>query len=445
MFSQDSDYSEVVQSQDCSIAAHMIQEMALTDSRTGENTATKSPDIHIINNSEHYDVQTDSDTCCEHTNGSLHYGRTRKMLVGSSGKNKQSKIKKMSTAVKQVHFALPGQDPPLKSAVHAKHLNKISRVVVSQTDTQSTYFSDDTNLQATSSKQINLSHTRVYTKLTDGSSNQQGQMRCNTKSTSDLQQNEVQLNVHSKLDRQPNTPCTMPMNENTHEIPNSPNCASNLKKCTCDLPQQTGTKEKQATNSSGSSENMMINESSMEAPKVTCCFLLENPLQMRTTTGHNDQNGKQTESSRAIENPAEMTVSELNNKSGTEQSQNSCDSMIRNKVDSKITVMSRHNCQTVQNTSKSSVTSTNDKQMENSQSLSTLQDFMAESQFSDQFGLTQSMLTQPQEGSFFVFGIKKIWVHSTSEYVPNCELPEGFWMNKTTPFPNDLLKALEDF
>jgi hypothetical protein len=98
----------------------------------------------------------------------------------------------------------------------------------------------------------------------------------------------------------------------------------------------------------------------------------------------------------------------------------------------------------MQNLSKSSVTSTNAKQMENFQSLSVLQDSTADSQYSDQFGLTQSMMTQPEERSF-IFGINKIWLHSASEYVPNHELPEDFWIKKTTPFPKDLLQALDNY
>jgi hypothetical protein len=106
--------------------------------------------------------------------------------------------------------------------------------------------------------------------------------------------------------------------------------------------------------------------------------------------------------------------------------------------------MSSNRIQTVHNSSKSSVTSTSAKQAENFQSQSILQDSAAASQYSDQFGLTLSMMTQPEEGSF-IFGIKKIWLHSASEYVPNNELPEDFWINKTTPFPKDLLQALDNY
>jgi hypothetical protein len=163
-----------------------------------------------------------------------------------------------------------------------------------------------------------------------------------------------------------------------------------------------------------------------------------------TTEGHDDQTGKQMESSSPTENPAEITVSKRNNKTGTEKSQSSVDSKTGNKADSRTTVMSSNRIQTVQNLSKSPVTSTNAKQTQNCQSQSILRDSTAESQYSDQFGLTQSMMTQPEERSF-IFGIKKIWLHSASEYVPNHELPEGFWINKTTPFPEDLLQALDNY
>jgi hypothetical protein len=462
MFSPGSDDSEIIQSEDSSVALHMIQEMTLADDKTvGENSTTKSPEIHNINNSACYDVQTDNDTCWEHTNDSLHHGRTHKALVGSLDKIKQRNTKKFTTTVKQVHFAPSGRELPLQSSVHAEHLTEVSHVVVSQTDTESTYFSNDTNLQVTYSTQIeSLSHTPIHTKLTDGSSNHQTQkqsnakstsnhqiqMQSNAKSTSDPQHNEIQLNAHSKLNRQKNIQSTARMNENTNEISNIPNCASNLKQCTCDLPQLTGTRQKRTTNSSGSSgKNIIMNvQSSMETPDETCSLPFGNPLQMSNTTeGHNDRNGEQMESSKAIENPAEIIVSELNNKRSTEKSQSAVNSIIRHKADSRATVMSSDRSQTVQNVSNSSVTSTNEKQMENVQSLSILQGLTAESQCSDQFGLTQSMLTQ-MEGSF-IFGIKKIWLHSASEYVPNYELPEGFWINKTTPFPKDLLQALEDY
>lgn len=48
-------------------------------------------------------------------------------------------------------------------------------------------------------------------------------------------------------------------------------------------------------------------------------------------------------------------------------------------------------------------------------------------------------MTKPGEGSL-IFGIRKIWLHSASEYVPNPKLPEGFFLNKTTSFPKDLLQ-----
>jgi len=438
-----------MQSQDSSVALQMIQGMTIADGKTvGENSMTKSPEICNINNSACYDVPTDSDTCWKRTNGSLHYGRTHKGLAGSLDKMKQSNTKKFGIVAKQVHFAPSAQNPPLQSVVHAEHLMEVSHVVESQTDTQSTYFSNHTNLQATSSTQTqNLSHTSVYTKLTDGSSNQQIQMQSNAKSTADPQNSEIQLSAHSKLSSQQNIQSRTLMNESITNISSIPNCSSSLQKGTCDLPHPTGTRQKQITNSSGSSGKNMIwkVQSSMGPPDETCPLPSENPLKMSSTTeGHDDQNGKQMESSRPTENPAEIIVSKQNNKTGTEESQSSVDSKTRNKADSRTTVMSSNRSQTEQNLSKSSVTSINAKQTENFQSLSILQDSTAESQYSDQFGLTLSMMTQPEEGSF-IFGIKKICLHSASEYVPNHELPEDFWINKTTPFPKDLLQALDNY
>jgi len=446
MCSQRSDDSDIMQSQDSSVALQMIQEMTIADGKpVGENSMKKSQEICNINNLARYDVPTDSDTCWKRTNGSLHYGRTHKGLAGSLDKMKQSNTKKYGIAVKQVHFAPTAQDPPLQSTVPAEHLMEVSRVVESQTDTQSTYFSNHTNLQAIYSTQTqNLSHTPVYTKLTD---DQQIQMQSNAKSTADPQQSEIQLNVRSKLNSQQNIQSRTLMNESTNEISSIPNCSSSMKKRTCDLPHLTGTRQKQFTDSSGSSGENVIRkvQSGMGPPDETCSLPSENPLKMSSTTErHDDRNGKQMESSRPTENPAEIIVSKQNNKTGTEKSQSSVDSKTRNKADSRTTVMSRNRIQTVQNLSKSSVTSTNTQQTENFQSLSLLQDSTAESQYSDQFGLTLSMMTQPEEGSF-IFGIKKIWLHSASEYVPNCELPEDFWINKTTPFPKDLLQALDNY
>jgi hypothetical protein len=296
------------------------------------------------------------------------------------------------------------------------------------------------NAKSTSNHQIQIQSNAK------SNSNDCIQTKSNATSTSDPQQSEIQLNVHSKQHRQQNIQSTC-INEYTNEISNTPNPASNLKECiTCDLPHLTGTKQEKTTNSSGSStENMIMNaQSSMEPPDGTCSLPLENPLQVSNITeGHNDQNEEQTGRSRAIGNPAEIFVSKLKNKRGTGESPSTVNNKIRQKADSRATAMSSDRSQTVQNVSKSSVTSTHEKQMEGFQSLSILQDLTAESQCSDKFGLTQSMLTQP-EGSF-IFGIKKIWLHSASEYVPNYELPEGFWTNKTTPFPKDLLQALENY
>ena len=449
MFSQHSDDSEIMQSQDSSIALQMIQEMTIADGKTvGESSMTKSQEMCNINNSACYDVPTDNDTCCKHTNGSLHCGRTHKVLASSLDKTKQSNTKKFGTAVKQVHFAPSAQDPPLQSAVRTEHLMEVSHVLESQTDTQSPYFSNHTNLQAPSSTQTqNLSHIPIYSKLTHGSSNHKIQMQSNAKSTADPQHSEIHLNVHSELNTQRNIQSKTFMNESTNDIFSIPNYSSSLKKRTCDLPHLRGTRQKQVTNSSGSSEENVIRkvQSSMEPPDETCSLLSENPLKMSSTTeGHDDQNGKQVESSRPTENPAEIIVSKQNNKTGTEKAQISVNSKTKNKADSKITAMSSNRSQTEQNLSKSSVISTNAKQTENFQSLSILQDSTAESQYSDQFGLTQSMITQPEEGSF-IFGIKKIWLHSASEYVPNHELPEDFWINKTTAFPKDLLQALDNY
>jgi hypothetical protein len=269
-------------------------------------------------------------------------------------------------------------------------------------------------------------------------------MQPNAKCTADPQYSEIQLNVHSELNSQQNIQSRTLTNESTNDISSIPNCSSSLKKRTCDLPHPTGTRQKQIMNSSGSSGEIWKVQSSMGPPDEMCSLPSGNLLKMSSTTeGHDDQNGKQMEISRPTENPAEIIVSKQNNKTGTEKFQSSVDSKTRNEADSRTTVMPSNGIQTVQNLSKSSVASTSAKQSENFQSLSILQDSAAASQYSDQFGLTLSMMTQP-EGSF-IFGIKKIWLHSASEYVPNNELPEDFWINKTTPFPKDLLQALDNY
>jgi hypothetical protein len=50
MFSPCSDDSEIIQSEDFSVALQMIQEMALADGKAnGEDSMTKSPEIYNIN------------------------------------------------------------------------------------------------------------------------------------------------------------------------------------------------------------------------------------------------------------------------------------------------------------------------------------------------------------------------------------------------------------
>jgi hypothetical protein len=162
------------------------------------------------------------------------------------------------------------------------------------------------------------------------------------------------------------------------------------------------------------------------------------------TEGHTNQSGRQTESAAVIKNSAEIIASSLNVRKGTEISQNTIKSQTRHKVESRLKPLSNEGSQTMQNVSKPSVTNSHRKQVENLQSVSTLQKFRSERQCSECFGLTPSLMTQSEEESF-IFGIERIWLHSAPEFAPNCQLPEGFWTNKATPIPEDLLQALENW
>jgi hypothetical protein len=176
-----------------------------------------------------------------------------------------------------------------------------------------------------------------------------------------------------------------------------------------------------------------------------CSSTSEKVLQVTNRTEeHTNQNGRQKESAAVIKNSDEIIASSLNVGKGTEISQNTIKSQTRHIVESRLKPLSDEGSQTMQNISKPSVINTHRKQVEILQSLSTPQKFRSERQCSEAFGLTQSLITQSEEESF-IFGIKRVWLHSAPEFVPNCQLPEGFWNNKATPIPEDLLQALENW
>jgi hypothetical protein len=501
MFSQDSNHSERVESEEMSsVALQTIQytvcpqETALTKNKTvaensaSESSSSESLEISTIKNLSSQGLQANGDTSWEDANTSSHnpvssYGITQNMLADSLQTIRLRETKTFSTAKKQVNFLPSRQDPRLQSASYANHLFKTKTSLTSytcETPTQSTYFSNDPNLQPGSSKQIKgTSHTMIHTELnvqpdepsnsalTNITSNQTNQWQStdmfNTQSTSDLRQSQIGLNFHSKqteLNSQPNSQYTTCMKENINVLSKNPNCLNSLNQNkTYNVSHLTSlmcintsdTSKKQTTSSSAIlRENMIVNsQSSTQPPDNTlsstlCTLTLENPLQISNTTKqHKNENVRKTESS-VIKNPYGVNSSRINVKKGKEKSPSSIKSQTIHKVKSRTKVKSNGSTQT-QNPLKPSVIHRNENQVENFQQLlHKPQEMTSESQCSDHFGLTQSLLTQSEQGSF-IFGIKRIWSHSASEFVPNYQLPEGFWKNKATPIPEDLLQALENW
>jgi hypothetical protein len=444
-FSQGDDYSETLGSQEASSAAfHITQHriytagIALASSETvNENLTSEPPEKATASHALH----TTGGTCCEGANASLRNpvsscGTTQKMLAHSSGTVKQNETK-INAATKRVNFAPSTEDPRLQPSSYYGHLFETKTSLnnyICETDTQSIHFSIDLDLQQGSSEQITSpSHDRL---LESSNQTQSTDMFC-TQSTSDIRQSQIGLNVRSQL-------C---MSKNIHVLSKSPiNINENE---TRDLPDMTsvtcmntsGTRKKQAKYS----KYKMNMPSSTQSPADICSSTSEKVVQVNNRTGrHTNQNGRQTESAAVINNPDEIIAPSLNVGKSTESSQSTIRSQTRHKVESRLKPMSNEGSQTMQNASKPSVTNTHRKQAENSRSLTTPQKFRSERQYSECFGLTQSLMTQSKEESF-IFGIKRIRIHSAPEFVPNCQLPEGFWKNKATPVPKDLLEALKNW
>jgi hypothetical protein len=447
-FSQGSDYSEILGSQEASSAAfHITQHtiytegIALAGSETvSENLTSEPPETATASHALH----TTGDTGSEGANATLHNpvsscGTTQKMLAHSSGTVKQNETR-ISTATKRVNFAPSTRDSHLQSSSCGSHLFKTKTSLnnyVRETDTQSAHFSIDPNLRQGSSEQITSpSHDRLH----ESSNQMQSADMFSTQSTSDLRQSQIGLNVHSQL-------C---MSKNINVLSKSPVCPININENeTRDLPDMTsvmcmntsGTRKKQAKYS----KYKMKIHSSTQSPADMCSSTSEKVLQVNSRTGgHKNQNGRQTESAAVINNPDGIIAPSLNVRKSTEISQSTIRSQTRHKVESRLKPMSSEGSQTMQNASKPSVTNTHRKQGENLQSSITPQKFRSELQFSQCSGLTQSLMTQSEEESF-IFGIKRIRLHSAPEFIPNCQLPEGFWRNKATPIPEDLLEALKNW
>jgi hypothetical protein len=437
-FSQGSDYSEILGSDEASSAAlHAIYtgETALADN---ENLTSEPPETAAASHALH----TTGGTCSEGANASLHnpfssLGTAQRTLAHSSGTVKQNETR-ISPAKKRVTFAPSTREPCLQSASYSNRLFETSLTsYVCETDTQSTYFSIDPNQQGSSQQITSPSHDRVH----EPSSQVQSIDMFSTPSSSEHRQSQTGLKVHSQL-------C---MSENINELSESPICPSNMNENkTCDLADVTSemcvntsrTGKKQAKNS----KYKLNMHSSTQSPADMCSSTPEKVLKVNNGTGgHKNQNGRQTtESSAVTKNPDEIIPSSLNVTEDTKISHSTTKSQTRHKIESTLKSLANEGSQTMQNASKPSVTNTHRKQAEHLPSLSQPQKFRSECQCSECFGLTQSLMTQSQEGSF-IFGIKRIWTHSAPEFVPNCQLPEGFWSNKASQVPEDLLQALENW
>jgi hypothetical protein len=362
-------------------------------------------------------LHTAGDTCREGASSSLHnpassFGTTQQMLQHSSDTVKQNG-NRVTTAKKCVNFAPSTWDPRLNSAPSGDHLFKTKTSFTSdvcEIDSQSTYFSIDPNLQQGSSDQVTSpSHSGFHESLSE----MQSTDMC-AQNTSDLRQSPTGLNEHSKL-------C---MSKNINVSSRSPICPTNISENeTRDLPDMTSVMhmntsdigKKQAKHSKF---KMNIN-SSTQSPADTC-------------------------SSTSAQNPNELVEYSPEVRKGTKIPQNTTKRQSRHKVKSKLKPLSSEGSHMEQNSSKPPVTNTQSEQIENLQTLSTPQEFRSERQCSEHCALTRGMMTQSEVESF-IFGIKRIWLHSAREFVPNCQLPEGFWTNKATPIPEDMLQDLENW
>jgi hypothetical protein len=416
-FSQASDNSEMLGSEEASSAdVHRVRHTACTVEMAlaGSETLTSKPpetatSVHAL--------RTNGDTCREGASSSLHnpvssFGTTQQMLEHSSDTVKQNG-NRVSTAKKCVNFAPSTWDPRLKSAPYGDHLFKTKTSFTSdicETDSQSTYFSIDPNLQQGSSDQIRSpSHSGFH----ESSSQMQSTDMC-AQNTSDLRQSPTGLNVHSQL-------CT---SKSINMSPRSPICPININENeTRDLPDMTcvmrmNTSDIGKKQGKHSKFKMNIN-SSTQSPADRC-------------------------SSTSAQNPDELVAYSSDVRKGTKTSQNTIRRKSRHKVESRLKPLSNEGSHTEQNSSKLLVTNAQREQMENMQTLHVPQEFISERQHSEHCALTQGMMTQSEVESL-ILGIKRIWLHSAGEYVPNCQLPEGFWTNKAAPIPEDLLQALENW
>jgi hypothetical protein len=494
MFSQGSDYSEIMGSEDVSsVPLQTIQqrvytqEMVLSDNETdGENSTSKksnsenlsheSPETANSEDSVSHCSQENSGISWEVANSNLHNplsscDTTPRILGDSLQTIKRSESNACSTAKKQIKFTPSRRDPRLQSSSYASHLFGTETSLTSHkrdTATQSTYFSNDPDIHRGSSKQIkNASHGIVHAEFTvqmdkpadimpvninsNDMSHTPSADTANNESISVITQNENGLNAHSKRARS-NSESTTSVNENINELSKNLNFQSIFNQTkTSDLFHLTGSacsyasdiSKKQATSSSAASgDGLMMNVQSSTQPPDSTCF---KPLKINTNDKHKNQNVKKTEISTVMKNCDKTISPSTNIKKQRDISHSSTKNQTKHRAESVTKPMSHENGQPAQNASHPSVTSKNEKQVENfQQSLSKSQEFTAESQSSDHFGLTQSLLTQSEQRSF-IFGIKRIQSHSATEFVPNYQLPEGFWMNKATSVPKDLLEALENW
>jgi hypothetical protein len=429
-FSQASHYSETLEAEEASSAQHTVcaEEMELADSETPTcgppKTGTTSYALHATGN--------------EDASSSLHNpvfssGTTQQMLKHSSGTVKQNG-NRVNASKKHVNFAPSTRDPSLESASYGNQLLKSKTSLTSYicetiTDSPSTYFSTECNLPQASAEQITSpSHKTVH----ESPSQMQSMDMFSTQGTSDLRQSPTELTVHSQLCMSKNVSsrcsiCSTNISENvTHDLPD-------MMSVTCLNTSDNGKKQAKNPKLSSQSPADMWSSDSGEVLQVN-----------NRTAWHTNQNWRQTECTSVIKNPDEILASSLDVRKCTTTSQNTIRKQTRHKVESRLQPLSNEGSQTVQNSSKPSVISIQGKQVENLQSLSTPQKFRSQHQCLDHCALTHNMTTQSEEESF-IFGIKRIWIHSAQEFIPNCQLPEGFWTNKDTPIPEDLLQALENW
>ncbi|XP_021932837.1 uncharacterized protein LOC110836211 isoform X2 [Zootermopsis nevadensis] len=470
MYGQGGNYSEIIGLKNASMVPlqriqqrELTQEMALPDDdetvrehpasvrSNSEKFSSESLEIANSKDSASHCLWKHSGTSLEATCSNLHnllcsYERTPEIRDSLETMNhgEQEQIKSM----------LSRRDPRLRSASYANLLFGTKTSLTNytcETDTQSTYFSSDPR----SSKQTEIvSHATDLAKFTvqmnkpadstsvninsNNTNHTQSAHTSNNQSISAIRQNKKGSNINSKQGKS-NSEYTASVNENINELPKNSYSQSilNLTK-TSDLPHLSGSK---CTYSSGTSKEQATNLSATSGEKLIMNFQSrENP-----PDEHRNQNVRETESSTFMKNYDETIAANINIKKRTETPHSSIKTKTKHRVESRTKLMSNENSQPEENVTQPSVKSRKEKQMENLQQLlCERQQFTAESHSSDNAGPTQNLLTQSEELSF-IFGIKKIWSHSASEFIPNYQLPEGFWTDNATPVPNDLLQAAENW